>query len=108
MKSLEDMKEEVAICNHDKGWRNSPLTFGDLIALLHSEASEMLDSYRIRGLRVHTTSEGKPDDVASEAADVLIRLLDICDIYDIDLEKEYERKMAYNRTRPYRHGGKLL
>jgi NTP pyrophosphatase (non-canonical NTP hydrolase) len=29
-----------------------------------------------------------------------------CERYGIDLAAEYERKMAYNRTRPYRHGGR--
>ena len=38
---------------------------------------------------------------------MLIRLLDIADIYGIDLYAEYRRKMAWNATRPYRHGGTL-
>jgi hypothetical protein len=28
--------------------------------------------------------------------------------YGIDLDSEYTRKIAYNRTRPYRHGGRTL
>ncbi len=48
----------------------------------------------------------KPIGVASEAADIFIRLLDFCDAWGIDLENEYEKKMAYNRTRAVRHGGK--
>ena len=28
--------------------------------------------------------------------------------YGIDLDAEYARKMAYNRTRPYQHGGRTL
>jgi len=44
--------------------------------------------------------------VGSEFADVFIRLLDYCSRFDVDLEAEYERKMAYNRTRPYRHGNR--
>lgn len=48
----------------------------------------------------------KPLGVASEAADIFIRLLDLCEAWDIDLEDEYEKKMAYNRTRAVRHGGK--
>lgn len=50
----------------------------------------------------------KPEGVASEFADVFIRLLDDCDRFGIDLEAEYERKMRYNRTRSFRHGGKAL
>ncbi len=48
----------------------------------------------------------KPLGVASEAADIFIRLLDFCETWGIDLEEEYEKKMAYNRTRAVRHGGK--
>lgn len=51
---------------------------------------------------------GKPIDAPSEAADVLIRLLDLCERHGIDLEAEYERKMRFNRTRSYRHGGRAL
>lgn len=46
----------------------------------------------------------KPEDVGSEFADILIRLLDDAERYGIDLVYEFERKMTYNWTRPYRHG----
>jgi hypothetical protein len=35
-------------------------------------------------------------------------LVTIARTYGIDLEAEYVRKMAYNRTRPYQHGGRTL
>lgn len=50
----------------------------------------------------------KPEGIGSEAADVLIRLLDNCERYGIDLMAETRRKMTFNRTRSYRHGGKRL
>lgn len=46
----------------------------------------------------------KPESVGSEMADVLIRLLDDAERFGVDLVFEFERKMAYNATRPYRHG----
>jgi hypothetical protein len=40
--------------------------------------------------------------------DIFIFLRQLCDEYGIDLDAEYERKIAYNRTRAYRHGGKAI
>jgi hypothetical protein len=39
---------------------------------------------------------------------VLVFLRQLCEEYSIDLLAEYERKMTYNRSRPYRHGGKRI
>ncbi len=107
-KSLQEMEEEVYLVNLDKGWIGDGRTFGDDIALIHSEVSEALEAYREIGLQPRTTETGKPDDVGSEFADILIRLLNCSRAYGINLDAEYERKIAYNRTRPYRHGGKAL
>jgi NTP pyrophosphatase (non-canonical NTP hydrolase) len=45
----------------------------------------------------------KPD---NSLADVVRFTMQLCGLYGVDLEAEYERKMQYNRTRPYRHGDK--
>jgi NTP pyrophosphatase (non-canonical NTP hydrolase) len=44
--------------------------------------------------------------VPVELADCLIRILDICAAYDIDIESVISVKMKYNAMREYRHGGK--
>jgi NTP pyrophosphatase (non-canonical NTP hydrolase) len=115
------------------GWWDEERTFGELIALMHSELSEALEEYR-NGLAVNQIYfvcdmdcdlrrgdgnicrhkqcphgiSAKPCGIPIELADCIIRIFDTCGKHDIDLEAVIKMKMAYNMLRPNRHGGKVL
>lgn len=95
----------------EKGWWDAEYTssrnFGDLIALLHTEASEAYEEWRNGRLPNEVYYDGlKPEGIPMELIDLLIRVLDMCGHYNIDVEKCFIEKHEYNLTRPYRHGGK--
>lgn len=50
----------------------------------------------------------KPEGFASELADVIIRIFDLCGHLGIDMGAMLKLKMAYNDTRRYKHGGKKI
>lgn len=164
------LRREIHEVNAANGWYEVESTYGDHLALLHSEVSEAFEAFRDHGFEdatapvCRTVPRPKPEGVGSELADVLIRLLDMVErghifpwwmnldlarigapaaIFDgmtfgeiiadlhfaiagrnlagllprlvaaaevagVDLLAETHRKIAYNRTRGYRHGGKRV
>ncbi|MDF2790826.1 MAG: MazG nucleotide pyrophosphohydrolase domain protein [Neobacillus sp.] len=80
-----------------KGWHDEQREMGTRLALIHGEVSEAMEADR--------RNEGK-ERVTEELADVVIRIFDLCGEEGFDLENSILRKMEYNKTRPYKHGGK--
>lgn len=124
---LNDFAREIHQNAKDHGWWDEPRSFGDIIALCHSELSEALEEYRGDKPMVYRECDGhvcdisdctdcdcinerhdKPEGVAVEMIDCLIRILDWCGRENIDVGALLRLKHEYNKTRPYKHGGKVM
>ena len=132
MYTLPYIIQEIHDLNTAKGWREEGADgaktgpwFAAYIGLAGSELGEALDAYRDNvwsetcdatepGIGHNRACSGKahkhpkPVGVGPELADALIRVLDMVDIWDIDIIAELTRVLEYGWTRPHQHGGRVL
>ncbi len=118
--NLNELAQKVHRTASSKGWWDEqviqseqcphiiPKPIGDQFTNFHAEISEAWEEYRNgKGMNEVYYVNNKPEGVPIELADLVIRVLDTCAAYNIDLESAIALKMEYNNTRPFRHGGKL-
>lgn len=78
----------------------------EMLCLMHSELSEALEAIR----------DGNPPDkhcpefgnLEIELADTVIRIMDFAEGWGLDVAGAILAKMAFNTTRPHKHGRKAL
>ena len=89
------------------GWWEDDRSVAEIVALCHSEPSESLEAYR-NGEELVWDNNGKPDGIAVELIDCVIRIFDYLVKEKVDIEEIIRIKHEYNKTRPYKHGGKKI
>lgn len=117
------------------GWWEKPPTLPEALCLIHGELSEALEEFREGNPLIYGTCalaaedcrfsgvcdnvgnpgvegavEGpcRPEGIAVELADVILRTLDLMAALGVDVDAVVMAKHRYNLGREYKHGGKLL
>lgn len=102
---LNELAIKIHSDNVQAGWwkdkdgvdiRNNPYCFSNKLALCHSELSEALEADR-KGLNDSHLPHRDGREV--EIADAIIRLLDLCGAYNLDIGGALVEKSLYNLKR---------
>jgi hypothetical protein len=101
--NLNELSKVIMDINTEKGFNDNPLNVGEAIALMHSELSEALEADR-KDLMDDKIPSRTGTEV--EMADAIIRILHFSARKGYDIEGAVMEKIAYNKTRPYKHGKK--
>lgn len=114
---ISEMQDAAHDMARTKGWwaesegrqQNpfAPNILATKLALIHSEVSEALECARDGEIGLSYDGD-KPIGMATELADIVIRVGDLCGALGIDLEAMVSLKMQYNATRTHRHGGRAF
>jgi NTP pyrophosphatase (non-canonical NTP hydrolase) len=98
------LAEDVHEIAKSKGWWDEPRSDAECIALMHSELSEWLEYLR----HGNGPSDHLPTFTGAEeeAADTIIRVLDLCKARGYRIGEAIAAKMDFNAKRAHRHGGK--
>lgn len=103
--ALRTLQHEIHSTALEKGWWDKLRNEGEIIALIHSEATEALEAVRNN----HPDSRKIPyQEVEEELADIAIRLMDYAEHKQYRLPESILSKLDYNQSRSYRHGNKQL
>jgi hypothetical protein len=121
--SLEPWVTAVFDNSVEHGWWNEKRNFLEALMLVVTETAEAAEDYRRHRPAYFETEDAqgnmKPEGWATELADVVIRVFDMAggwgpflngpdpsrEVPLLTFTEVVRRKMAYNLTRPHRHGG---
>ncbi|MBN1252075.1 MAG: hypothetical protein JXR51_15040 [Bacteroidales bacterium] len=99
---LKDYQEYIKQITIERGWnKNSPL---EIFLLFSEEIGEFAKAIRNRIELYH--EQGKkinPNELEEEIADVFSYLIDLANVFDIDLETAFRKKEEKNANRVWKN-----
>jgi NTP pyrophosphatase (non-canonical NTP hydrolase) len=124
---INELAAEIYAQNKAKGFWDTERNVGELLMLIVSELAEALEAHRkekvsdsgnmllmlASGYTWEEAADLKrafekeiKDTFEDEIADAAIRIFDLAGGLGIDLDFHIQQKLAYNKTRPFKHGKK--
>jgi NTP pyrophosphatase (non-canonical NTP hydrolase) len=94
LRSIKDWQRITTDRAVSKGFVWTRKDVDTMLLRIHSEVSEASEAIRDNDVK----------GFAEELADVFIRLLNLCEVWDISLEEEVIKKHNKNIERPFLHG----
>lgn len=94
--TLQEITDLILKQAEEKGFGTKPddIIVAEKIALIHSEISEAFEAYR------HKNIKGK-DGFEEELGDAVQRILHLCGVLNIDIEKAILKKLKHNKSRTW-------
>ncbi|GAF87780.1 unnamed protein product [marine sediment metagenome] len=95
-RSIKEWQSLVTDWAVTKGFSWTREDVDTMLLRIHSEVSEASEAVRDKNV----------EEFAEELADIFIRLVNLCEVWKIDLEEEVIKKHNKNVDRPHLHGRK--